>query len=181
MATTLISLEEYLRSTYKPDAEYVDGVLELRGRGEDLGEEIPPEKQLLGENRHSEWQATLSHFFEMHRREWHIRVRPEHRTRTGERRYRVPDVAITDSALPDEPIATAPPLIAIEILSPEDRLSRLVVRLADFEAMGVAAIYLIDPIDNSLLRFQDGRLKNDATVALRNLVIPFQDILAELV
>ncbi len=165
MATTLISVEEYLHSTYEPDAEYVDGVIEERP---------------MGENRHSEWQATLSHFFKMHRREWNIRVRPEYRTKTGERRYRVPDVAITDAALMDEPIATAPPLMAIEILSPEDRLSRLVVRLADFEAMGVPAIYVIDPVDNSLLRFKQGRLENADRLILRDVTIPFADILAEL-
>jgi len=165
MATTLVSVEEYLHSTYEPDAEYVDGIIEERP---------------LGENRHSEWQATLSHFFKMHRREWNIRVRPEYRTKTGERRYRVPDVAITDAALPDEPIATAPPLIAIEILSPEDRLSRLVVRLADFEAMGIPAIYVIDPVDNSLLRFKQGRLENADRLMLRDITIPFADILAEL-
>jgi len=165
MATTLISVEEYLHSTYEPDAEYVDGVLEERP---------------LGEDQHSEWQATLAFFFKAHRREWNIRVRPELRTKTGERHYRIPDIAILDAALPREPIATVPPLIAIEILSPEDRLSRLVVRLADFEAMGIPAIYVIDPIDNSLLRFKQSRLENADELMLRDITIPFADILAEL-
>ncbi len=165
MATTLVSVEEYLHSTYEPDAEYVDGIIEERN---------------VGEDRHSEWQAALTHFFMINRREWNIRVRPELRTKTSERRYRVPDIAILDAALAREPIATVPPLIAIEILSPEDRLSRLVVRLADFEAMGVPAIYVIDPVDNSLLRFKQGRLENADTLMLRDTVIPFADILAEL-
>ncbi len=34
MATTLVSVEEYLHSTYEPDAEYVDGVIEKRPMGE---------------------------------------------------------------------------------------------------------------------------------------------------
>ena len=71
-------------------------------------------------------------------------------------------------------------MIAFEILSPEDRLSRLVVRLADFESMGVPAIYVIDPVDNSLLRFQNGRFTNADIVMLRDTAIPFADILAEL-
>ncbi len=180
MATTLVSVEEYLRSTYKPDAEYVDGVIELRGRGESEGADSPGEEDLLGEDRHSEWQATLAYFFKAHRREWGIRVRPEIRTQTSERRFRVPDIAILDAALPYAPVATAPPLIAVEILSPEDRLSRLVVRLADFEFMGMPAIYVIDPIDNSVLRFKEGKLENVDTLMLRDVVIPFADILAEL-
>ncbi len=165
MATTFISVEEYLHSTYEPDAEYVDGVLEERS---------------MGEGRHSEWKGTLAYFFKAHKREWVIRVRPETRTQTGERRYRIPDLAILDAALPDEPIVTVPPLIAVEILSSEDRLSRLVIRLADFEAMGVPAIYVIDPVDNSLLRFKQGRLENANTLMLRDVTIFFSDILVEL-
>ncbi len=165
METTLISLEEYLHTRYEPDAEYVDGVVEERP---------------MGEGKHSEWQATLSHFFELHRREWSTRVRPEYRTKTSERRYRVPDVAVIEAAAAEEQIATTPPLIAFEILSPEDRLSRLIVRLADFESMGVPAIYVVDPADNSLLRFQDGKFINANTVTLRDTAIPFADILAEL-
>ncbi len=165
MATPPISVEEYLRSTYEPDAEYVDGVVEERPMGED---------------EHSEWQGTLAFFFMSHRREWKIRVRPELRTKTSERHYRIPDIAILDAALPREPIATVPPLLAIEILSPEDRLSRLIVRLADFEAMGVPAIYIIDPADNSLLRFKAGKLEIVDRMVLRDVEIPFADVLAEL-
>ena len=134
----------------------------------------------MGEGRHSEWQATLSHFFKLHRREWSIRVRPEYRTKTSERRYRVPDIAVIEATAAEEQIATTPLLIAFEILSPEDRLSRLIVRLADFEAMGVPAIYIIDPVNNSLLRYLKGRFDNVGTVMLRNMAIPFADILAEL-
>ncbi len=165
MATALISVEEYLHTAYEPDAEYVDGMVEERS---------------TGEGPHSEWQATLVMYLRIRRRELKIRVRPEMRTKTGERRYRIPDVAILDTALPDHRIAIAPPLIAFEILSPEDRLSRLVVRFADFELMGVPAIYVIDPADNSLLRFQDGKFTNADTVMLRDTAIPFADILAEL-
>ena len=35
MATaTLVSLEEYLKTSYEPDCDYVDGVLEERNLGE---------------------------------------------------------------------------------------------------------------------------------------------------
>ncbi len=163
--TTLVSVEEYLRSTYEPDAEYVDGVIEERPMGED---------------EHSAWQAALVTFFGIHRREWKIRIRPELRTRTSERRYRIPDVAILDAELPREPIATVPPLVAVEILSPEDRLARLVVRLGDFESMGVPAIYIIDPADSSLLRFKAGRLEIVETILVRDLTISFSEIVAEL-
>ena len=161
MATTLITVEEYLRSSYEPDAEYVDGVIEERPMGED---------------QHSAWQSALTAFFQVRAREWNIRVRPELRTKTSERRYRVPDVAIIDASIPREPIATVPPLIAFEVLSPEDRLSRLLVRLADFESMGVPAIYVIDPADNSLFRFSQGKLESGSRIVLRERTIPFQEL-----
>ncbi len=165
MATALISVEEYLRTAYEPDAEYVDGVIEER---------------FLGEDGHGAWQIALGYYFHGRRRELGIRVRSELRTKISERRYRIPDIAVIDAALPKEPVALTPFLIAIEILSPEDRLSRLIVRLADFEAMGVPAIYIIDPADNSLVRFQAGKFQNVDTLLLRDMRIPFADILADL-
>ncbi len=165
MAKTLVSVEEYLHTAYEPDAEYVDGVIEER---------------FLGEEGHGAWQIALGYYFHGRRREFGIRVRSEQRTKIAERKYRIPDIAVIDAALPKEPVALTPFLIAIEILSPEDRLSRLIVRLADFESMGVPAIYVIDPADNSLVRFKEGRLENVDTLLLRDTPIPFVDILADL-
>ena len=161
MATTLISVEEYLKSSYEPDAEYVDGVIEERN---------------VGEEQHSAWQAALVIYFGVRGREWNLRVRPELRTKTGERHYRVPDVALLDADAPRDPVATVAPLVALEILSPADRLSRLLVRLADFESMGVPAIYVIDPADNSLFRFSQGKLESDSRIVLGERTIPFQEI-----
>lgn len=39
-----------------------------------------------------------------------------------------------------------PPLIVIEILSPEDRVSRYKERLEDYRRMGVPNIWVIDPM-----------------------------------
>ncbi len=157
MATTLIPVEEYLKSShYEPDAEYVDGVIEERSMGEDS---------------HSAWQAALVLYFGGHAKEWNIRVRPGLRAKTSERRYRVPDIAILDADAPRDPVAIVPPVAAFEILSPEDRLSRLLVRLADFEGMGVDSLYVVDPADNSFFRYTQGRLQAVAEVRLREHVI----------
>ena len=161
MATALVSVEEYLRSSYEPDAEYVDGMIEER---------------TVGEDDHSAWQIAIGTFFHVRAKDWNIRVRPELRTKTGERRYRIPDVAILDARAPREPIATVPPLIAFEVLSPDDRLSRLLIRLAEFESMGVSAIYVVDPADTSLFRFFQGRLEAASQIVLRDRTIPFQEI-----
>ncbi len=162
MATTvLVSEQEYLRTSYEPDAEYVDGVIEERN---------------VGEDQHGAWQITIGAFFFNRSRDWNIRVRTELRTKTGERRYRIPDLAVREADLAVEPVAITPPLIAFEILSPEDRIARLLIRLADFESMGVPSIYVVDPQDGALLRFQDGKLGATDAVLLRERAIPWGEI-----
>lgn len=165
MATTLVSVEEYLSTSYEVEMEYVDGVLEERNVGEWL---------------HAGWQMAIGGFFWVRSDEWSIRVRPEQRTRIGERRYRVPDIAVFDEHTPPDPVAVTPPLIAFEVLSPEDRIRRMIVRLADFESMGVPAIYIVQPEDGGLMRFQDGGLKAADEVALRDRRIAWQEIAATL-
>ncbi len=158
MTAIEMSVEEYRTSSFEPDAEFVDGIIEER---------------TVGENRHSKWQITIGGFFFMHGREWNIRVRPELRTQTGERHYRI---AIVDADLPEEPYAITPPLTIFEILSPEDRLSRLLMRLQDFEQMGVQAIYLVDPNDGSFFRFQDGRLRDEQHISIGSRIVSVQEI-----
>jgi hypothetical protein len=48
---TYVPLEVYLKSSYEPDAEYVDGVIEERP---------------MGENDHSAWQHALDGWFGQH-------------------------------------------------------------------------------------------------------------------
>ncbi len=144
MATTVVSVKEYLRTSYEPDVEYIDGVIEERN---------------LGEQKHSAWQTTLLIYLGIRVREWGMRVRGELRTRTGERRYRIPDVAVLDAEAPLDDVTVVPPLAAFEVLSPEDRLGRLFPRLADFESMGVPAIYVIDPVDHVCFRYKAAKLE----------------------
>ena len=162
MATALAPVEEYLRSSYEPDAEYVDGVVEERP---------------MGENQHSAWQMAIAVYLGSRAKEWGIRVRPELRTKTSERRYRVPDVAVLDANAPQDPVAIVPPLAVFEILRPEDQLSRLLIRLADFECMGVAFLYVIDPADNSFFRYQAGNLVSAQQIEVHGHVVLAQEII----
>jgi Uma2 family endonuclease len=44
-----------------------------------------------------------------------------------------------------EEIFTQPPFLCVEILSPEDRMSRVWDRIHDFFEMGVPNVWIIDP------------------------------------
>jgi putative restriction endonuclease len=102
-ATTHIPVEVYLRSSYEPDAEYVDGEIEERP---------------MGEFDHASWQLAILRWFLQHEKDWGIRVRPELRLQVAATRFRVADVTVLDRAQPVEQIITHPPLAVFEVLSP---------------------------------------------------------------
>jgi Uma2 family endonuclease len=138
--TTFVPVEVYLRSSYEPDAEYVDGEIEERP---------------MGEWDHASWQQAIQSWFLQHEKQWGIRVRPELGIRVAATRYRVPDVTVVDRNRPIEQIITHPPIAVFEVLSPEDRLQRMKRKLEDYRAMGIPEIWVIDPQDSTFYRYED--------------------------
>src|SRR3974377_207902 len=130
MATLQTSLADYLRNSYRPDCDYVDGEVQERN---------------LGEFDHAAIQGLLVVWFGQHRQEWGLRVLPEMRIRVSETRVRIADVCLMGDTQPIEQVATRPPLAVIEILSPEDRISRYNERLSDYRQMGIQNVWVIDP------------------------------------
>lgn len=125
-----ISVSEYLHTSYHPDCDYVDGVIEERN---------------LGELDHAELQGALLLYLSGYKREWRIRALPEIRAQTSATRFRIADIAIVAVTAPREQIIQTPPVAIIEILSPEDRMNRYSERLEDYRRMGVRNIWVIDP------------------------------------
>ena len=139
-----VPVEVYLRSSYEPDAEYVDGVIEERP---------------MGQYDHSSWQHAIDAWFTLHAKEWGVRARPELRIRVSRSSFRVPDVVVLDRNLPIEQIITHPPIAVFEVISPEDSHSRLMVKLAEYERMGIRTIVVIDPETGNHARYISGRLE----------------------
>jgi Uma2 family endonuclease len=129
-----VPIEEYLASSYEPDLEYVDGVLEEKN---------------MGERDHGFLQMMIGHWFINHRAEWGVDVIAEYRTRTSKSRVRLPDVCVVRQGEADQKVRVTAPLLCIEILSPEDRPGRVMKRLDEFVAMGVENIWILDPSDRS--------------------------------
>ncbi len=128
--STLVSLEEYLRTSYDPDVEYIDG--ELR------------EKDAVVQWIHGNLQFLLSVWFGRHRKEWKITGGVESRIQVNPERVRLPDVVV-DHAGPHPAVLTAPPLIVIEILSPSDTFTETIEKVQDYLTMGVPNVWIIDP------------------------------------
>jgi Uma2 family endonuclease len=148
---SLIAVEEYLRMTSEPDCEYVDGVIEERA---------------VGEYDHATWQTILAAFFTIRQREIGVEARTELRMRVTPNRYRVPDVTLLSRTVPREQIITHAPLAVFEILSPEDSMARMLEKLADYERMGIRAIWVIEPKKQSFFRYHAGQLSPGAVFEL---------------
>jgi Uma2 family endonuclease len=142
-ATTFVTVEEYLRSSFAPDAEYVDGQIEERA---------------VGENDHSAWQDAILAWFRQQAQTGQIRVRPELRVQVAPTCFLVPDVTLLDRNLPIEQIVTHPPVAVFEILSPADALKRVMTKCGMYERMGIQTILVIDP-DGPKYRYAGGRLE----------------------
>jgi Uma2 family endonuclease len=125
-----VPVEEYLHTVYRPDCDYVDGELVDRN---------------VGEKTHGDTQRDLLLFLAQRRREIGIYVGIEIRMRVSATRYRVPDLCVFVGEAPDEQVFTHPPFLCIEILSPEDRVSRMEEKVRDYLSFGVRYIWVIDP------------------------------------
>lgn len=140
----LLTLEEYLHTAYHPDCDFVDDHIEERN---------------MGEYEHNNLHAALIAWFFVRGTEWNVRVLPEQRTRVTRTRVRVPDICIVPRDGEIERVRVTPPILCIEILSPEDRTSRAVRVLNDYLAMGVANLWLFDPIDRVVFTYTAAGLK----------------------
>ncbi len=130
-AGTLIPLDEYLSEVYDPDREYIDGELIERN---------------MGEFDHAGLQGIIYALLYNQRRQHGIHVFPELRVQVAPRRFRIPDITVTTSRGQGR-ILREPPFLCIEILSPEDRASRIEAKIDDYLSFGVQHIWIIDPAD----------------------------------
>jgi len=87
----------------------------------------------------------LSWWFHQHR-EWQLYILPEMRIRVSANRVRIADLCLMSRSQPVERVLTKPPLAIFEVMSPEDRISRYNERLLDYRRLGVANVWVIDPM-----------------------------------
>ena len=140
-AHTQVSVEEYLRTSFDgPEPDYLDGEIVERGMPN-----LP----------HSNAQGRLMVWFAGMEEKWSIRCFPDLRLRVGERRYRVADLAVFQ-AWPTEDVPSTPPLVAIEILSPDDRFAEILTKLEEYRAWGVTHVWFVNPMSRKLYVYSAG-------------------------
>lgn len=124
-AHTLVPAEDYLRMSYRPDCDYVDGVVLERNAGERL---------------HSKLQMALSAYLSNRSEQLEIHVFPEQRLRVSATRFRVPDICVVAGPEPAEEVFCHP-----EILSKDDRMAEMQERIDNYLHFGVRYVWIIDP------------------------------------
>ena len=141
-------VEEYLRTSYHPDCEFVDGAIIERN---------------LGERDHSRLQCEL--ITTLDARGWN--VFPSQRIQVSTRRFRVPDVCIVLGDEPDDQIFHQPPFICIEILSKDDTLAALQEKIDDFLKFGVRYVWVINPRNKRAWVYTPGKIEEVKDGVLR--------------
>src|SRR5438046_6418282 len=113
-----VSIEEYLRTSFEGlDREYVDGEIVER---------------TLPDNSHSETHWRLSGLIWDLSKRLPIHGRTELRSRVAKTRVRIPDVSIYAGQNPTDRFPAEPPLVAIEILSRDDRHLEVIKKLKEY-------------------------------------------------
>jgi Uma2 family endonuclease len=126
----LISVEEYLKTSYSPDREYRDGLVLERN---------------VGDKEHSRLQARLAHYLGQRRKQWNIEVYTELKVQVEAKWFPLPDVCVY--MLPDFEghYPSKPPDLWVEILSPSDIAQDVVEKTRRLLAGGVPHVWIINP------------------------------------
>jgi Uma2 family endonuclease len=153
---TQITAEQYLRMTFEHDAEFVHGEIVERPMPDYI---------------HSRIQVLLAALFESLRRTHGLLACVELRLKLASDVYRIPDVSVF--AVPQhQAVPDTAPLIAIEILSKDDRYSDVMQKLEEYLAWGVTNIWVVDPMTKRFSAYTHSGLQNVSSFTLPNY--PFQ-------
>jgi Uma2 family endonuclease len=125
-----ISREEYLDTSYSPDREYRDGFVVERN---------------LGDKKHSRLQARLAQYLGQRRKQWNIEVYTELRVQVRPEWFPLPDVCVYTLPDFDGPYPSHPPVLWIEILSPNDTVQDIWQKSRELIKSGVPMVWIVDP------------------------------------
>ena len=162
---TQTSVSEYLSTSYRPDREFLDGIISERN---------------VGEFDHSRLQSLLTIYLGMREKQWGILVLTEQRVQVKPTRFRIPDVCVVIGPHTGEQILTKPPFLCIEILSKDDRVSEMQERIDDHLDFGVHQVWVFDPRKQRAFIFTKGGMTEPTDQILRadKITVPLDELFA---
>jgi len=164
---TGVSVEEYLKTSYKPACDYLDGVLRQKP--------LPTRKHALLQSWLGQLIRTGFPGFE---------PESELTVRISERRYLVPDLAVQRMDHIQDPYPTEPVHLCVEILSPDDRTSELFAKCEEYHAWGVKMVWIVDPDNEPAWEYRSGErpheIPADGSLTAEGIVIPLAEVFSVL-
>jgi Uma2 family endonuclease len=139
-AASLVSVEEYLATNYKPACEYIDGVLRQKS---------------MPTWDHGEIQSCLCQLINTGFPQFRAASEVTVQVRTG--KYLVPDLIVQRRDQIQRPYPTEPVHLCVEILSPGDRMSDVLAKCEEYDAWGVESTWVIDPDSRQAWEYSHGR------------------------
>ncbi len=143
---TLVSVEEYLRMTDKPEYEFREGTLTQKS--------MP-----------TKFHGALEFMLVVLLRKLGLESYPEVTVRLSPTKYLVPDVIA--AAVIQSPYPTEPVLLCCEILSPEDRLGATFAKCEEYHEWGVPYCWVIDPVKRAAWEYPANGEPTRAATELR--------------
>lgn len=140
LTTSLVSVEEYLNTNYKPACEYRDGVLTRKPMATHEHSRLQGRFIQILLNRYPEFAALP---------ELTLQLRPD--------RYLIPDIGVESLADVQMPYPVRPIHLCIEILSPGDRLAEAAAKCEEYSALGVPHNWVVDPQTRRAWKYLSGQ------------------------
>ena len=161
-----MTVEQYLRTSFEgPDREFLDGEVVERNEGE-----LP----------HGLVQGELVFLLRRLSPELGLTVVPEIRLQVSPTRFRVADVAAWRAGPIGTRIPAVPPFLVVEILSTEDRLTRMQPKIQEYLRLGVEHVWIVDPDERSALSYTPAAAAGELVDELRTDAPPIEIRLADL-
>ena len=164
----LVSVDEYLHTSYSPDCDYVDGEVLERN---------------VGEFDHANLQTHIAAYLLTRYGKAGFVTVVEQRVQVTPTRFRVPDICLMLER-PMQQIFRKPPFLAIEILSPEDRVTVMQKRVSDYLDFGIAYVWVVDPKERTAFVHTSAGSYPSKDLILRTadpeIVLPLPEIFAAL-
>ena len=155
----LVSVEDYLRDSSKPNAEYIDGVVRRKSWPTGL---------------HARVQVRVMELL------WPqgVEALPEVTVQLSPTMFFVPDV-IADRVIED-PYPTKPVKLCVEILVAEERVGAFLAKCEEYHAWGVPHCWVIDPVKQTGWQYDAQcdpvRVEIGGTLHAGNLAVRLADL-----
>lgn len=111
---------------------------------------------------HGKAQVQLAGIFGAARKRYRLFPASEVHLRMPNNRVRIPDFAVFHPEEPAEGIPSIPPVLVVEIVSPDERHGELMRKLEEYREWGIRHIWAVDPALRTLTAYGEQGLQRRA-------------------